>query len=146
MTGRTLSLEIVTPDGCAVAEETVDAVVFRRQEPRFEVGSEIAIFPLHAPMLVRLAVAPIRYRKGAGTVHLAVAGGFAEVRADRVLVVTPRCERITPGTPRPGAAAVVLCRVWARAMAEFQAEMVGAGRLVPLPGRTGPMEEDADVR
>jgi F-type H+-transporting ATPase subunit epsilon len=146
MSGRTLSLEIVTPDGCAVVEEAVDAVVFHRREPRFDVGSEIAIFPLHAPLLARLAVAPMRYRKGAGTVDLAVAGGFVEVSADRVLVLTPRCERIAPGTPGPRAAAGVLCRTWARAMAGFRAEMVGAGRLVPLPGRAGRADEPAPVR
>ena len=59
---RGLTLEIVTPDGVAVREERVEVVVLRRRERRFERGSEIAVFPLHGPLLVRLPVAPVRWR------------------------------------------------------------------------------------
>jgi F-type H+-transporting ATPase subunit epsilon len=98
MTPRGLTLEVVTPDGPALREEDVDVVVLRRKERRFAVGSEIAIFPGHAPLLVGLAAAPVRFRQGATTVHLAVAGGFSEVLDDRVTILTPRCERIAPGS------------------------------------------------
>jgi hypothetical protein len=138
VSARTLLLEIVTPDGMAVSEEGVDTVVLRRQEPGFDAGGEVAVFPLHAPMLVRLALAPLRYRKRDETVHLAVAGGFAEVNRDRVLVVTPRCEPVPPGTGGPAVAAAGRCREWARAMGEFRAEMAGAGSLVRLPTRPIP--------
>ena len=111
---RALTLEIVTPDGVALEEGGIEVVVLRRREPRFEVGSEIAIFPLHAPLLVRLAVAPVRYQKGADTVHLAVGAGFAEVVEDRVVIVTPRCERVPAGEPDPIAGAEKLCRRWRR--------------------------------
>ncbi len=127
MTPRTLVLEIVTPDGLAVLETGVDAVVVRRRERRFELGSELAILPLHAPMLVRMPVAPIRFRRGAETVHLALAGGFAQVRGDRVLVVTPRCERIPRGAPAPRAAAAEICRRWTREARDLRAEMIGLG-------------------
>ncbi len=126
MTARALVLEIVTPDGRALLEAGVDAVVLRRRERRFEVGSEIAVFPRHAPTLVRLPIAPVRYRKDGVTVHLAVAGGFAEVRGDRVLVVTPRCERVPRDAPAPRAVATATCRRWAEELRDFRAAMVGA--------------------
>ncbi|MFY3745581.1 hypothetical protein ACOQFB_16840 [Anaeromyxobacter sp. Red801] len=126
MSARTLVLEVVTPDGIALAERDVDAVVLRRRERRFELGSELAILPLHAPVLIRMPIAPVRYRKGGETTYLALAGGFAEVRGDRVLLLTPRCERIPGDTPSPAAAARELCRAWSRHPHDFAAEMVGA--------------------
>jgi F-type H+-transporting ATPase subunit epsilon len=101
LSARTLVLEIVTPDGAILAEGGVESVVVRRLEARFERGSEIAIYPLHAPALIRLAPAPARYRKGGRTFHLALGGGFAEVKRDRVLVVTPRCERLPDAAQEP---------------------------------------------
>lgn len=114
MTLGTLELEVVVPDGVLLREDGVDVVVIRRREPRFDLGSEVAVFPLHGPMLVRLAVAPARYRKDGVTVHLALGGGFAEVLHDRVRVVTPRCERIDGSAPDPPAAAEAACRAWRR--------------------------------
>lgn len=125
MTARKLVLEIVTPDGPALSEEAVDVVVFRRRERRFELGSEIAVFPLHAPMLVRIPVAPARYRKGGRTVHVVVGGGFAEVRRDRVLIVTPRCERVAAGEPDPASSARELGRRWRRELRGLPEEMIG---------------------
>jgi F0F1-type ATP synthase epsilon subunit len=126
VSARRLSLEIVTPDGVAVSEDAVELVVLRRRERRFERGSEIAVFPLHAPLLVRVPVAPARYRTEGRTVHLALGGGFAEVKRDRVLVVTPRCERFPAGEPDPIRAARALCRRWEREMRDLGVEMVGA--------------------
>jgi F0F1-type ATP synthase epsilon subunit len=114
MNPRALRLEIVTPDGVALKEEGVEVVVLHRREPRFAVGSEVAIFPLHAPLLVRLAVAPVRYRKGMATVHLAVGAGFAEVVDDRVVIVTPRCQRVPATEPDPGGSVEELCGRWRR--------------------------------
>jgi F-type H+-transporting ATPase subunit epsilon len=112
-----LSLEVVTPDGVALVEEGVEVIILHRRERRFDVGSEIAIFPLHAPLLVGLAVSPVRYRKGGATVHLAVAAGFGEVMGDRVVIVTPRCERVPAGDLDPGARAESLCQRWREAPA-----------------------------
>lgn len=112
MTARALALEIVTPDGPAVDERGVEVVVLRRRERRFDPGSEVAVFPLHAPTLVRLGIAPLRYRRAGRTFHVAVDGGFAEVRRDRVLVVTPRCGRVDGEGEAARAAAKETCRAW----------------------------------
>ncbi len=124
MTRRTLVLEIVTPDGPAVSEREVEVVVLRRRERRFELGSELAVFPLHAPTLIRVPVAPLRYRKGGRTEHLAVGGGFAEVKGDRVLVVTPRCERVPAGAAGH-ARAKAICRGWRRELGGRPGELAG---------------------
>lgn len=123
--GRTLVLEIVTPDGPALREDGVDVVVVRRRENRFELGSEIAIFPLHGPILIRMPIAPARYRKQSQTFHLAVAGGFAEVVRDRVRIVTSRLERISPAEPRPLSRADETCAKWRGEIVDFQKEMAG---------------------
>jgi F0F1-type ATP synthase epsilon subunit len=122
---RALALEIVTPDGTALSERGVDAVILRRRERRFELGSEIAIFPLHAATLIRFPNAPARYRRNGLVFHLALGGGFAEVKRDRVLLVTPRCERIPPEDPDPPRRAREACRAWRREGREFRDEMVG---------------------
>ncbi|HVY60379.1 MAG TPA: hypothetical protein VHF22_01945 [Planctomycetota bacterium] len=122
---RGLRLEVVTPDGPAVLEDGVEVVVVRRREERFEVGSEVAIFPRHAPLLVRVALAPARFRVGGRTYHLATAGGFAEVKRDRVLIVTPRLERVPAGEPRPAARAESTCARWRREIADLRGEMAG---------------------
>ena len=125
MSERTLALEVVTPDGRALLEPAVDVVVFHRREPRFDLGSEIAVFPLHGPLLVRIPVGPARYRKGGETVHLAVGGGFAEVLRDRVLIVTPRLQRVASADPDPGSTSREICRRWRAEGADFQWEMAG---------------------
>jgi F-type H+-transporting ATPase subunit epsilon len=125
VTARTLSLDIVTPDGTAVEERGVDAVVFHRRERLFEVGSEIAVLPLHAPMLVRIPIGPARFRRGAEIVHLALRGGFAQVLADRVLIATPRVERIPTADPTPLHTARELCSGWEEEGSDFRDEMTG---------------------
>jgi len=125
MSPRTLALEIVTPDGMALQESGVDVVVLHRRERRFEAGSEIAVFPLHGPLLVRLPIAPLRYYKAGERVHLAVGGGFAEVLRDRVLVVTPRVERVASMEKRPLATAGAICRKWRQEAVDSRDRMVG---------------------
>jgi len=125
MSARKLVLEIVTPDGPILTEHGVDAVVLRRREERFELGSEIAILPLHAPTLIRIPVAPARYRRGGRTFHLAVGGGFAEVERDRVLVVTPRCGCLHPGEPAAQARVRETCRRWRRERVDSREGLAG---------------------
>lgn len=120
-----LNLEIITPDGKSLQEKQVDVVVFRRKERRFEIGSEIALFPRHAPLLIRIPVAPVRYRKGEQTWYVAVGGGFVEIKGNEVLVVTPRFEKIRSDEPAPSIKARHITDQWRRERKEFQKEMVG---------------------
>ena len=120
-----LVLRIVTPDGRTLSAKGIDVVVVRRKEKRFEVGSEVAIFPHHAPTLIWIPIAPLRYRRGHRTSYLAVAGGFAEIKADHILVVTPRFEVVSSGEPEPSVKAMQITEQWRSQHAEFQREMVG---------------------
>ena len=125
MNGAYLVLQIITPDGQSLKEKQVDVVVFRRKEKRFELGSEIALFPRHAPTLIRIPVAPVRYRKGERTYYVAVGGGFVEIKENQVLVVTPRFQKIRPGEPVPSRKARHITEQWRQEKKEFQREMVG---------------------
>ncbi len=120
-----LVLQIVTPDGQSLKEKQVDVVVFRRKEKRFELGSEIALFPRHAPTLIRIPVAPVRYRKGERTYYVAVGGGFVEIKENQVLVVTPRFEKIRADESMPSRKARQVAEQWQQEQKEFQKEMVG---------------------
>ena len=125
MNGEYLVLQIVTPDGQSLKEKQVDAVIVRRREKRFELGSEIALFPRHAPTLIRIPVAPLRYRKGERTGYVAVGGGFLEIKVNQILVVTPRFERIKADDPAPSIKARQITEQWRREQKDFQKEMVG---------------------
>ncbi len=125
MNEKYLVLEIVTPDGKSMKEKQVDVMVFRRREKHFELGSEIALFPRHAPTLIRIPIAPLRYRKGEQTWHVAVGGGFVEIKENQVLVVTPRFEKIRSDEPAPSIKARHITDQWRRERKDFQKEMVG---------------------
>ena len=75
-----LLLEIVTPERLAFSEE-VDSV----QVPGIE--GELGILPHHAPLVSLLGVGELRIRKGGSEELFAVAGGFLQVRPDKVVVM-----------------------------------------------------------
>ena len=81
-----LALEIVTPDR-AIVHEQVDEV----QAPG--AAGYFGVLPGHTPMLALLQVGVLWYRKGAEKTYLSVAGGVAEVTADRVIVLAQIAER-----------------------------------------------------
>jgi F-type H+-transporting ATPase subunit epsilon len=81
-----LTLEVATPTRLVVGE-VVDEVVVPGSEGYF------GVLAGHAPFLTTLGVGELTYRKGRDEVHLAVAGGFAEVRNDRVIVLADTAER-----------------------------------------------------
>ena len=81
-----LTLEIATPTRLVVAD-VVDEVVVPGSEGYF------GVLPGHAPFLTTLGIGELTYRKGRDEVHLAVAGGFAEVRNDKVIVLADTAER-----------------------------------------------------
>jgi F-type H+-transporting ATPase subunit epsilon len=80
-----LALEIATPTRLAVAA-TVDEVVLPG------VMGYFGVLPGHAPFLSTLGVGELTYRMGRDERHLAVAGGFAEVRNDKVIVLADVAE------------------------------------------------------
>jgi len=56
---------------------------------------EVGIMNGHAPMLVHLPISPIRYKKGEELHWLVVAGGFLEVRNNKVTILSFGAEKVT---------------------------------------------------
>lgn len=75
-----LQLEIVTPERLAYSDE-VDSVVLPGAE------GEIGVLPHHAPLVSTLGVGELRIRKGGEEESFAIAGGFLQVRPDKVVVM-----------------------------------------------------------
>src|SRR5687767_2002639 len=75
-----LLLEIVTPERQVFSEE-VDSVVC----PGIE--GELGVLPHHAPLLTTLGVGELRIRRGGTEEFFAIAGGFLQVRPDKVVVM-----------------------------------------------------------
>ncbi len=75
-----LHLDIVTPERLAYSDE-VDGVVCPGVE------GELGILPHHAPLLTTLGFGELRIRKGGQEELFAIAGGFLQVRPDRVVVM-----------------------------------------------------------
>lgn len=89
-----LNVEIVTPRGVAFERRGLDKVILRRQEERFPHGSEVVVLPHHGEMMVRVPECTIRLVEGGSTVHLHVAGGFAEVRDDTITILTATADQL----------------------------------------------------
>ena len=75
-----LLLEIVTPERLAYSE-TVDSVVLPGSE------GELGVLPHHAPLVSILGVGELRIRRGGVEESFAIAGGFLQVRPDKVVVM-----------------------------------------------------------
>ncbi len=75
-----IQLEIVTPERLAYSD-TVDSVVLPGAE------GEMGVLPHHAPLLATLGVGELRIRKGGEEEFFAIAGGFVQVRPDKVVVM-----------------------------------------------------------
>ena len=75
-----LQLEIVTPERQAYSE-SVDAVYC----PGIE--GEFGVLPHHAPLLSMLGVGELRIKRGGEEEFFAIAGGFVQVRPDKVVVM-----------------------------------------------------------
>jgi F-type H+-transporting ATPase subunit epsilon len=75
-----LHLEIVTPERRAY-EDDVDAVVCPG------IDGVLGILPNHAPLLTTLGRGELRIRKGGHEEAFAIAGGFLQVRPDKVVVM-----------------------------------------------------------
>ena len=79
-------LELATPTRMLVTAE-VDEVVAPGVEGYF------GVLPGHAAFLTTLAPGEVVYRSGQQEHHLAVSGGFAEVRPERVIILAEQAER-----------------------------------------------------
>jgi len=73
-------LEIVTPERLAYSDE-VDSVVLPGSE------GELGVLPHHAPLVSTLGIGELRIRRGGQEETFAIAGGFVQVRPDKVVVM-----------------------------------------------------------
>jgi F-type H+-transporting ATPase subunit epsilon len=80
-----LHLEVITPER-KVYEEDVDMVVAPASE------GYVGILPHHAPLFTTLGPGEFKVKRGGIEEILAVFGGFMDVRADRVVVLTDAAE------------------------------------------------------
>jgi F-type H+-transporting ATPase subunit epsilon len=82
-----LTLQIITPERVVFSEEGVDSVTLPGSE------GELTILPQHAPLMTGLNPGPLTFRKGGEEIDVAVAGGFLEVRDDKVIILADVAER-----------------------------------------------------
>jgi F-type H+-transporting ATPase subunit epsilon len=80
-----LTLELATPTRLVVSAE-VDEVVAPGSLGYF------GVLPGHAPLLATLGIGEVTYRVGRDEHHVAVSGGFAEVRNDKVIILADSAE------------------------------------------------------
>ena len=83
---KTIKVNIVTPDGPVV--ETDANMIIALTET-----GEIGILPGHIAMVAPLKIGALRLKKDDSTEHIAVHGGFLEIRPDVVTVLAPSAER-----------------------------------------------------
>ena len=81
-----MKFELATPNRMLVSTD-VEEVVAPGVEGYF------GVLPGHAPLLTTLGSGEVTYRSGRNEQHLLVAGGFAEVLRDRVIVLAETAER-----------------------------------------------------
>ncbi len=82
---KTIKVNIVTPDGPVV--ETEANMIIAVTE-----SGEIGILPGHIAMVAPLQIGGLRLQKDDSTEHIAVHGGFIEVRPDVVTVLAQSAE------------------------------------------------------
>lgn len=82
----TTHLEVVTPER-VVLEEDVDIVVARAAE------GDIGVLHGHEPLVTPLPVGELMYRVAGEELHLAISGGFMQVRPDKVTILADVAER-----------------------------------------------------
>lgn len=87
MPEKTFRLEIITPDRIVLSEKGVKSVVVPGVEGYFGVLAN------HAPLMTELAIGELDYVKSDGTrEEIALAGGFMEVRENKVTVLADVAE------------------------------------------------------
>ncbi|MGA1867516.1 MAG: F0F1 ATP synthase subunit epsilon [bacterium] len=98
MPASKLSLLVVTPEAIIVDEKGIEIVVVKtpvssseEDEGKF---TETGIMSDHAPMLARLLVSDVRYKKDQKYYYVAVAGGFLQVKKNVITISSPGAEKI----------------------------------------------------
>jgi F-type H+-transporting ATPase subunit epsilon len=81
-----LKLDIVTAERVVLSEDGLEIVVAPGSE------GELGILPSHAPLMTTLGVGELRARRGADEIHMAISGGFMDVRDDVVTVLADVAE------------------------------------------------------
>jgi len=81
----TLRLEIVTAERQTFADD-VNVVV----APGIE--GQLGILPYHAPLMTILQPGEVLIRKDNEETYLSIAGGFLEIRPDKVIILADACE------------------------------------------------------
>ena len=81
-----IKLDIVTAERLVYSED-VDEVI----APGIE--GELGILPEHSPLMTMLAPGELMVKQDGAEIHLAVSGGFLEVRPDHVIVLADTAER-----------------------------------------------------
>lgn len=82
-----LTFDIVAPWGVRLHEQALDKVVLRRREAEHDPGSEVAILPRHAPLLMQTQPCVARLTRGAMTSEVPVGAGVLEVFRDSITLV-----------------------------------------------------------
>lgn len=80
-----LTLELATPTRLVVTAY-VDEVVAPGSLGYF------GVLPGHAPLLATLGIGEVTYRIGRDEYHVAVSGGFAEIRNDKMIILADSAE------------------------------------------------------
>src|ERR1700756_5697488 len=80
-----ITLEVATPSRAVISEQVDEGVA-----PGIE--GYFGVLPGHAPFLTTLGIGELTYRIGRDERHVAVSGGFAEVRNDKVIVLADTAE------------------------------------------------------
>src|ERR671930_114178 len=80
-----LRLDIVTPERLAYSD-TVDSVTLPGGD------GELGVLPHHAPLVSTLGVGELVIRRGGQEESFAIAGGFLQVRPDKVVVMAEEAD------------------------------------------------------
>src|SRR5882724_3971077 len=96
---KSVQCVIVTPER-AVLDEAVEFVAL----PMYD--GELGVLPGRAPLIGRLGFGELRVRRGAHTQRFYVDGGFAQVRANVVTVLTGRAVPAAEVSPEAAAQAL----------------------------------------
>ena len=115
-----IKLEIVTPEK-KVLDETVDSVTVPTAT------GEVGILPNHAPLISALKSGILSYSNKGANERLVVSGGFVEVSANKVSVLTDVAERadeidVEAARLEAGDAQKVLSAAFSGSAEEFEAE------------------------